>query len=141
MQEIEMIAKLRLRDFRLLFILLAANYVIFSLVPDIGVLELIFEVLFNLIRAGIFIYAGWCLASKAVTNFSSAFIPGLLLSASDHIILKGGLLYVGLATGKVSTFGEANIAFLGVLISYVIYLVPAVLLTYLGQNFYTRISS
>ncbi len=64
-------------NFKLLFVLLAANFVVLDLAPSIGASELMVDVLFNTARIGIFVYAGWALSSMIGARFRFAFVLGL----------------------------------------------------------------
>ena len=92
---------------------LAANF-LFSLLPfSLG------SVLLNVGRILITFYAGWLVIKYNVGELWKSAVTGPIVYCIDHIILKGGMFLV---MYLLDPKGQSLLAFLGVLVSYVMFL-------------------
>jgi hypothetical protein len=99
------------------------NYVVASFAGD---------VVFNVGRAVIAFLGGWLMVSSAHRGLFLAALTGPVVLVVDHVILKGGFFVLAHYFWPAAVEGEGLLAAAGVLISFVIFLPPAVLCSWAG---------
>ena len=106
---------------KVVLILAALNSVVSHLLSGF-VPETINTVIFNLVRVALAIWAGWVVIAARLGGFWGAALGGALVLVVDHPVVTGGFYLVS---------GEFS-AFLGVLISFVMFFWVAMLLGLAG---------
>jgi hypothetical protein len=106
---------------KFVLIVAALNSVVSHLLSSF-VPETINTVLFNLVRVSLFIWAGWLVVATRLGGLWGAALGGALVLVIDHPVVTGGFFLVS---------GEFS-AFLGVLISFVMFVWVAMLLGLAG---------
>jgi len=106
---------------KVVLILAALNSVVSHLVSGI-VPETVNTILFNLVRVALVLWAGWVVIAARLGGLWGAAFGGALVLVVDHPVVTGGFFLVA---------GEFS-AFLGVLISFVMFVWFAMLLGLVG---------
>ena len=84
--------------------------------------EPIDSALFNIVRFCLFFLSGWLVISRKVGGLPAAALAGAILLFVDHVVVKGGKFLL-----------EFEIqAFLGVLVSYVMFIWIALVIGFIG---------
>jgi len=76
------------------------------------------DILYNLCRISIIFYAGWLVTRKGLGTVWHAALTGMFMYFIDHVLLKGGVFLLNYLL-KPEGLGLA--AFLGVLVSFVLF--------------------
>lgn len=80
------------------------------------------DVAFNIVRLGVFAYAGWLMTAVGDYGIWKAALAGFLLLFLDHVIIKGGSF---LSEGQWQAFG-------GVVISFFMFVLIAMVISGIG---------
>ena len=94
-------------------------------------------VFFNAGRMVIAFFGGWLMVSYAHRGLWMAVLPGPLVLIVDHVILNGGYFVLAHYFWPAAVTGEDLLAAVGVLVSFVMFLPLAVLLSS-GGGFIAR---
>jgi hypothetical protein len=107
---------------------IVANFIFTFLPFNLG------NILFNVGRLIIIVYAGWLVIENNVGGLWKAALTGPVVYCVDHIIMKGGMFLV---MYLFNPKGQGLLAFAGVLVSYIMFL-PLVLIIGLLGGLYAR---
>ena len=106
---------------KIVFLLAALNSALWLVLPHF-VPDLITNILLNIGRTALVLWAGWLVVTERIGGLWGAALAGALVLLVDHPIVGGGYF---LLTGESQ-------AFVGVLISYVMFVWVAMLVGWLG---------
>lgn len=106
---------MNLRTLRVPIIVIVINFLVFAIIPA-DLTGLVGDVIYNVVRISMMAYAGWLVVRNGGTLRLAALV-GLLLFTFDHVVLKGGWFLLD----------RSFDAFLGVLISFVMWFLLPVL--------------
>lgn len=106
---------------KVVLLLTALNSVLWLVLPHV-IPDLVTNILLNSARTGLIVWAGWLVVSEGIGGLWGAALAGALVLLVDHPIVGGGYFLLS---------GEPE-AFVGVLISYVMFVWVAMLFGWLG---------
>jgi hypothetical protein len=106
---------------KVVLLLAALNSVLWLVLPHF-IPDLITNILLNIARTGLVLWAGWLVVTERIGGLWGAALGGALVLLVDHPIVGGGYF---LLTGERE-------AFVGVLISYVMFVWVTMLFGWLG---------
>jgi len=122
-----------------------ANFVLFSLLFPQILAGMTGEVIFNLIRVFAVLCAGWLIVERCGAAISAAAYSGIVILFIAHVVLKGGLFLVQPLWDPGLLIHDGFKAFLGVLVSFLMFVPIAMVIAALGgwaaKRFHTRLKS
>lgn len=128
--------KLLFKAIRLPLAIAAVNFFVGSVAP---IPVFIAEVIFNLIRVLLMLWAGLLVTRSAVGGSGMAALAGVSILLVDHVVLKGGWFLMHHLMDPATLENKGLMAVGGVLVSFVIVLPVALLLGWLGGKLGTRV--
>jgi len=87
---------------------------------------------FTLGRIVLAAWGGWYIVFKAKSNLWYAALIGFIIMLTDHVILKGGLFLLTQMFWPDSIEGDVNMAFIGVIASFVMFSPIAAIISLCG---------